>query len=103
MFLILGLGLATGLRREPVSTPFALKGELGAAEAAVKRAPADPLIASKQRAPADLTAPPKGQLTGTVPSKASLNIRCRISLASCRRWIALRERNGRLFVHSAQR
>ncbi|MBO0765087.1 MAG: hypothetical protein J2P50_10930 [Hyphomicrobiaceae bacterium] len=91
VFLTLGLGLATGLRREPANTPFVLKSDPGATEAAFKRAPADPSVAVG------------GWLTEIVPAKPRLNIRCRTSLASCRRWIALQERNGWLVVHSAQR
>lgn len=90
-FLTLGISIAAGLRREPASPQFVLKGDLGTTEVALKREPADPPVAAK------------GQLTATVPAKPRLYIRCRIRLASCRRWIALQERNGRLLVQSAQR
>ena len=84
-------GLAVTLWREPASVPFVLRAEPAATEGALKREPTAP------------SAAPKGKPTATAPTDPPLEINCRIGLASCRKWIALHERKGRVLAHSAQR
>ena len=85
------IGLAIALWREPAGAPFVLRGEPAATAGALKREPTAPSAASK------------GKPTATTPTDPPSEINCRIGLASCRKWIALQERKGRLLAHSAQR
>ena len=91
LLLAVGLWLAVGLRRGPVNTPFVLNAE-----------PAGMVTPSKGQPDASPVAA-RAPLAAIIPAGPQLRIRCKISLASCRRWVALRERNGRLFTRSAQR
>ena len=85
------IGLAFALWREPASVPFVLRAEPAGTGGALKR---------ERTAP---SAAPKGKPTATAPTDPPLEINCRIGLASCRKWIALHERKGRVLAHSAQR
>jgi hypothetical protein len=85
------IGLAITLWREPASAPFVLRGEPATAAGGLKREPTG------------LSGASKGKPIATTPTDPPAEINCRIGLASCRRWIALQERKGRLLVHRAQR
>jgi hypothetical protein len=90
VLLAVGVGLAVGLQREPAGTAYVRKGEPTTA-AALKRQPSPPSSAAREPS------------TPTRPTERPVEIKCRISLASCRKWVALQERNRRLFTRSAQR
>ena len=92
VLLAVGVGLAGGLRREQAGTAYVRKGEPAAVAAPLKRVPSPTSNIAKK-------APP----TATTSTERPSEIKCRIGLASCRKWVALRERNGRLFTRSAQR
>jgi hypothetical protein len=83
------VGFAIAPWRAPARTLAVSKGEPAAT--APKRKPADGPIASK------------GKPTAREPAHPPIEIKCRISLASCRKWIALQEEKGRVLMHSAQR
>jgi hypothetical protein len=91
VLLAVGVGLAIGLRGQPGSTPSVLRDEPAAPASPLKREPAAPSVASN------------GWRTATTPAAPSLEIKCRIGLASCRKWVALQERKGRLLLHIPQR
>jgi hypothetical protein len=84
----LGVCVATGLRREPPSPPVVSNGEPVAAAAALKPGPTAPSVAGDRPAVAKAAVP-------------TLEIKCKVGLASCRKWIALQE--VRLLAHSAAR
>jgi hypothetical protein len=87
----LSIGLAITLWRERASAPLVPRGEPAAIVGGLKREPPAPSVA------------PKGKPLAATPTEPPAEINCRIGLASCRKWIALQERKGRLLVHRAQR
>src|SRR5262245_8141593 len=91
LLFVLSIGLAITLCRERASAPLVLKGEPAATAGALKREPPAPSGASK------------GKPLAATPTDPPSEINCRIGLASCRKWIALQERKGRLLVHRAER
>src|SRR5262245_34105054 len=85
------VGLVIGVPRERASAPAISTDEQPADAAGLEREPASASALSEGRPAAAASADPR------------LDIKCRIYLPSCRRWIALRaQKNGRL-VHSAER
>src|SRR5262245_53349202 len=85
------VGLAFGLRHKPASAPFVVKDETAAVAGAVNRERAVPSVASRR------------QPTATIRPDPPFEVKCRIGLASCRKWVALQERKGLLLVHNARR
>jgi hypothetical protein len=85
------IGLAIGLAREPTSSAFVLRGEPAATAGALKRVSTASSTASQVK--------PKAPMPIDPPSE----LKCRIGLASCRKWRSLQERKGQPLVHSAQR
>ena len=77
--------------REPAGTLAALTGAPTADAASLEREPPGTPVA------------PEGEPTAATPSDAPVDIKCEISLASCRKWIALQERKAQLPGRSAQR
>jgi hypothetical protein len=86
-----GLGFAMGLHRPPTGGHSVLNGKPAVAAAPLQPEPIAPPAAWKV------------QVTAIARPALPLEIKCRISLPSCRKWVALQERKGRLLVHSAQR
>src|SRR5262245_45255057 len=87
----LSIGLAITLWRELASAPLVLRGEPAAIVAGLKREPPAP------------SAAPKSKPLAARPTEPPAEVNCRIGLASCRKWIALQERKGRVLVHRAER
>src|SRR5262245_61426284 len=84
-------GLVIGLWREPAKSAFTLRGEPSAAAGTLKRLPAASSAASPLKP------------TATKAADRPSEIKCKIGLASCRKWIALQKQKGRPPAHSAQR
>src|SRR5262245_50045293 len=77
--------------REPAGTLAAVSGERPADAGTSERDPAGAPVASE------------GEPTAATPSDSPVGIKCEISLASCRKWIALQERKAQLPGRGAQR
>lgn len=87
------IGFAITLWREPAGAPPALVGKPAATTGGLKHEPTAAVDASI--APSDASNKP----TPTTGTDAPAAAPCSIGLASCRRWISLRERKGRLLMH----
>ncbi len=83
------VGLIVWLPRERASAP--LVDEPSATEPALQREAISGPVVSKD------------QPTATAPTDPGLQIKCRLGLASCRKWVALQERKGWLPVLRAER
>jgi hypothetical protein len=63
--------------------------------------PADAI--TLEREPAGTTVASEGEPTAVTPTDVPFDVKCEIGLASCRKWIALRERKAQLLGRNAQR
>jgi hypothetical protein len=87
---------------EPAVKAASLKGEPAATLVALEAEPFSTPVVSKSEA-AGTPIDPQDEPAATTSAEPPSGIRCQIGLASCRRWIALRERKAGHSVPSAER